>query len=83
MLRNVEARGRWRLRRPTGPVICRNDPGRRSRWACCGEDLSCARSLLLSQLLAQYQREEITQVARVVEQKLEALVAEVTAEGRA
>src|SRR5258708_31000549 len=34
-------------------------------------------------LLAQYQREEITQVARVVEQKLEALVAEVTAEGRA
>ena len=29
-------------------------------------------------LLAQYQREEITQVARVVEQKLEALVAEVT-----
>ena len=30
-------------------------------------------------LLAQYQREEITQVARVVEQKLEALVAEVTA----
>jgi hypothetical protein len=37
----------------------------------------------LSQLLAQYQREEITQVARVVEQKLEALVAEVTAEGRA
>jgi uncharacterized protein (DUF302 family) len=30
-------------------------------------------------LLAQYQREEITQVARVVEQKLEALVAHVTA----
>jgi uncharacterized protein (DUF302 family) len=30
-------------------------------------------------LLAQYQREEITQVARVVEQKLEALVAEATA----
>ena len=29
-------------------------------------------------LLAQYQREEITQVARLVEQKLEALVAEVT-----
>ena len=29
-------------------------------------------------LLAQYQREEIAQVARVVEQKLEALVAEVT-----
>ncbi len=34
-------------------------------------------------LLAQYQREEITQVARVVEQKLEALVAEVTAAGGA
>ena len=34
-------------------------------------------------LLAQYQREEITQVARVVEQKLEALVAEVIAGGRA
>jgi uncharacterized protein (DUF302 family) len=30
-------------------------------------------------LLVQYQREEITQVARVVEQKLEALVAEATA----
>lgn len=30
--------------------------------------------------LVQYQREEITQVARTVEQKLEALVAEVTAE---
>ncbi|EFH82867.1 DUF302 domain-containing protein [Ktedonobacter racemifer] len=29
-------------------------------------------------LLAQYQREEITQVARVVEQKLEALLAAVT-----
>ena len=34
-------------------------------------------------LLAQYQREEITQVARVVEQKLEALVAEATTEGGA
>jgi uncharacterized protein (DUF302 family) len=34
-------------------------------------------------LLAQYQREEITQVAQVVEQKLEALVAEVIAEDRA
>jgi uncharacterized protein (DUF302 family) len=33
-------------------------------------------------LLAQYQRDEITQVARVVEQKLEALIAEVTTEGR-
>ncbi len=32
-------------------------------------------------LLAQYQREEITQVARLFEQQLEALVAEVTAEG--
>lgn len=32
-------------------------------------------------LLAQYQREEITEVARVVEQKLEALVAEATTEG--
>jgi uncharacterized protein (DUF302 family) len=31
-------------------------------------------------LLSQYQREEITQVAQIVEQKLEALVAEVTAE---
>jgi uncharacterized protein (DUF302 family) len=34
-------------------------------------------------LLAQYQRNEITQVARVVEQKLEALIAEVTTEGMA
>jgi uncharacterized protein (DUF302 family) len=34
-------------------------------------------------LLAQYQREEITQVARVVEQKLEALIATVTTPGRA
>ena len=34
-------------------------------------------------LLAQYQREEITQVARLVEQKLEALVAAVTATGGA
>ena len=34
-------------------------------------------------LLAQYQREEITQVTCLVEHKLEALVAEVTAEGRA
>ncbi len=34
-------------------------------------------------LLAQYQREEITQVARLVEHKLEALVAEVTAAGGA
>ena len=34
-------------------------------------------------LLAQYQRDEITQVARVVEQKLEALIAEVTTGGRA
>ena len=34
-------------------------------------------------LLVQYQREEITQVARLVEQKLEALVAEVTTVGRA
>jgi hypothetical protein len=33
-------------------------------------------------LLAQYQREEITQVTRLVEHKLEALVAEVTAAGR-
>ena len=32
-------------------------------------------------LLAQYQREEITQVARVVEQKLEALIAAVTTAG--
>ncbi len=32
--------------------------------------------------LAQYQREEITRVARLVEHKLEALVAEVTGEGR-
>jgi hypothetical protein len=32
-------------------------------------------------LLAQYQREEITQVARLFEQQLEAQVAEVTAEG--
>ncbi len=34
-------------------------------------------------LLAQYQREEIAQVARLVEQKLESLVAEVTAAGAA
>jgi uncharacterized protein (DUF302 family) len=34
-------------------------------------------------LLAQYQRDEITQVARVVEQKLEALITEVTTGGRA
>ncbi len=34
-------------------------------------------------LLAQYQCDEITQVARVVEQKLEALIAEVTTGGRA
>jgi hypothetical protein len=33
--------------------------------------------------LAQYQREEITQVARLVEHKLEALAAEVTAAGGA
>ena len=33
-------------------------------------------------LLVQYQREEVTQVAQIVEQKLEALVAEVTAGGR-
>jgi uncharacterized protein (DUF302 family) len=33
--------------------------------------------------LAQYQREKITQVARVVEQKLEALVAKATTEGGA
>jgi hypothetical protein len=33
-------------------------------------------------LLVQYQRDEIIQVARVVEQKLEALIAEVTTEGR-
>ena len=31
-------------------------------------------------LLVQYQQEEITQVAQLVEQKLEALVAEVTAD---
>jgi uncharacterized protein (DUF302 family) len=34
-------------------------------------------------LLAQYQRVEMTQVARVVEQKLEALIAAVTTAGRA
>jgi uncharacterized protein (DUF302 family) len=34
-------------------------------------------------LLAQYRREEITQVARVVEQKLEALIAAVTTAGKA
>ena len=34
-------------------------------------------------LLVQYQREEITQVAQLVEQKLEALVAEVTADSGA
>ena len=34
-------------------------------------------------LLVQYQQEEITQVAQLVEQKLEALVAEVTADGGA
>ena len=34
-------------------------------------------------LLVQYQREEITQVAREVEQKLEALIAAVTTPGRA
>ena len=34
-------------------------------------------------LLVQYQHEEITQVAQLVEQKLEALVAEVTADGGA
>src|SRR5712692_2360360 len=34
-------------------------------------------------LLAQYQREEINQVARLVEQELEALVAEVTTGGGA
>jgi len=34
-------------------------------------------------LLAQYQRDEITQVARMVEQKLEALIAEVTTGDRA
>ena len=34
-------------------------------------------------LLVQYQREEITQVAREVEQKLEALIAAVTTAGRA
>jgi len=34
-------------------------------------------------LLVQYQHEEITQVAQLVEQKLEALVAEVTTAGRA
>jgi uncharacterized protein (DUF302 family) len=34
-------------------------------------------------LLVQYQHEEITQVAQLVEQKLEALVAEVTANGGA
>jgi uncharacterized protein (DUF302 family) len=33
--------------------------------------------------LAQYQREQITRVARLVEQKLEVLVAEVTGEGKA
>jgi uncharacterized protein (DUF302 family) len=33
--------------------------------------------------LAQYQREEITRMARFVEQKLEALVADVTGEGKA
>ena len=34
-------------------------------------------------LLVQYQHKEITQVAQLVEQKLEALVAEVTADGGA
>jgi uncharacterized protein (DUF302 family) len=34
-------------------------------------------------LLVQYQQEEITQVAQLVEQKLEALVTEVTADGGA
>jgi hypothetical protein len=34
-------------------------------------------------LLVQYQHEEITQIAQLVEQKLEALVAEVTADGGA
>jgi hypothetical protein len=34
-------------------------------------------------LLVQYQREEVTRVAQIVEQKLETLVAEVTTESEA